>query len=129
MVIRYRLNGECGSRAAEVSSVSYIDGVAEFILKDGKYNVVFEDVEAEAYEDIIDKLSREGYVDLCDCKYYCYHGCCDEPPKADTAVHSKWIQMPRDYCKCEHCDCMFFIASDYGDKNFCPNCGAIMDQN
>lgn len=41
-----------------------------------------------------------------------------------------WIQIDDTKCKCSCCDIIAFIALyPSGDKNFCPNCGAIMNEN
>ena len=51
-------------------------------------------------------------------------------PAADVApvVHARWIQVDATKCRCSHCDIIALIALyPHGDKNFCPNCGAMMD--
>ena len=55
----------------------------------------------------------------------------DKIPSADVApvVHGRWIQVDETKCRCSHCDIIALIALyPHGDKNFCPNCGANMDE-
>lgn len=52
-------------------------------------------------------------------------------PAADVApvVHGKWIE-DHDYLKCPECGVMVkwdFTFFDIGNWNYCPNCGAKMD--
>lgn len=54
----------------------------------------------------------------------------EDAPAADVApvVHARWIQVDATKCRCSHCDIIALIALyPHGDKNFCPNCGAMMD--
>ena len=53
-------------------------------------------------------------------------------PAADVApvVHGRWIE-DHDYLKCPECGVMVkrdFTFFDIGDWNYCPNCGAKMDE-
>ena len=53
-------------------------------------------------------------------------------PAADVApvVHARWIE-DHDYLKCPECGVMVkwdFTFFDIGDWNYCPNCGAKMDE-
>ena len=53
-------------------------------------------------------------------------------PAADVApvVHARWIE-DHDYLKCPECGVMVkrdFTFFDIGDWNYCPNCGARMDE-
>ena len=53
-------------------------------------------------------------------------------PAADVApvVHAQWIE-DHDYLKCPECGVMVkrdFTFFDIGDWNYCPNCGAKMDE-
>ena len=53
-------------------------------------------------------------------------------PAADVApvVHGQWIEN-HDYLKCPECGVMVkwdFAFFDTGDWNYCPNCGAKMDE-
>lgn len=55
----------------------------------------------------------------------------DAPP-ADVApvVHRRWIE-DHDYLKCPECSAMVkwdFTFFDIGNWNYCPNCGAKMDE-
>lgn len=50
---------------------------------------------------------------------------------ADVAEvrHGRWIQVEETKCRCSNCDIIALIALyPHGDKNFCPNCGARMDE-
>jgi len=45
-------------------------------------------------------------------------------------VRGRWIES-HDYLRCPKCDAMVkrdFVFFDIGDWNFCPNCGAKMDE-
>ncbi len=47
---------------------------------------------------------------------------------APPVVHGRWIQVDDTKCKCSECEVVTLIAQyPYGDKNYCPNCGAKMD--
>ena len=53
-------------------------------------------------------------------------------PAADVApvVHGRWLE-DHDYLKCPECGVMVkwdFTFFDIGDWNYCPNCGAKMDE-
>ena len=53
-------------------------------------------------------------------------------PAADVApvVHARWIE-DHDYLKCPECGVMVkrdFTFFDIGDWNYCPHCGAKMDE-
>ena len=53
-------------------------------------------------------------------------------PTADVApvVHGRWIE-DHDYIKCPVCGVMVmqdFVFFDLGEWNYCPNCGARMDE-
>ena len=53
-------------------------------------------------------------------------------PAADVVpvVHGRWIE-DHDYLKCPECGVMVkrdFTFLDIGDWNYCPNCGAKMDE-
>ena len=53
-------------------------------------------------------------------------------PAADVApvVHRRWIE-DHDYLKCPECSAMVkwdFTFFDIGNWNYCPNCGAKMDE-
>lgn len=50
---------------------------------------------------------------------------------ADVApvVHARWTQVDETKCRCSNCDIIALIGLyPHGDKNFCPNCGAKMDE-
>lgn len=54
-------------------------------------------------------------------------------PAADVApvVHGEWIE-DHDYLKCPECGVMVkwdFTFFDIGNWNYCPNCGAKMDEH
>ena len=50
---------------------------------------------------------------------------------ADVApvVHWHWEQVDDTKCRCSRCDIIALIGLyPHGDKNYCPNCGAKMDE-
>ena len=50
---------------------------------------------------------------------------------ADVApvVHGHWEQVDDTKCRCSRCDIIALIGLyPHGDKNYCPNCGAKMDE-
>lgn len=52
-------------------------------------------------------------------------------PAADVApvVHGHWTQVDETKCRCSRCDIIALIGLyPHGDKNYCPNCGAKMDE-
>ena len=54
-----------------------------------------------------------------------------EIPAADVApvVHGHWEQVDDTKCRCSRCDIIALIGLyPHGDKNYCPNCGAKMDE-
>lgn len=78
-------------------------------------------------------IEREAVIDLITHRYENPEICTQEIngiPAADVApvVHGRWIQVDSTKCRCTHCDIIALIALyPHGDKNFCPNCGAMMD--
>ena len=47
-----------------------------------------------------------------------------------SVVHGHWTQVDDNKCRCSHCDIIALIGLyPHGDKNYCPNCGAKMDEN
>lgn len=41
----------------------------------------------------------------------------------------KWIRIDKDKCKCDQCEIISFIAMyPNGNINYCPNCGAKMEE-
>lgn len=55
----------------------------------------------------------------------------DSVPAADVApvVHGRWTQVDDTKCRCSNCDIIALIGLyPHGDKNYCPNCGAKMDE-
>lgn len=54
-----------------------------------------------------------------------------EIPAADVApvVHGYWTQVDDTKCRCSNCDIIALVGLyPHGDKNYCPNCGAKMDE-
>lgn len=56
----------------------------------------------------------------------------EDAPAADVApvVHGRWIE-DHDYLKCAECGVMVkwdFTFFDIGNWNYCPNCGAKMQE-
>lgn len=44
-------------------------------------------------------------------------------------VHGHWEQVDDTKCRCSRCDIIALIGLyPHGDKNYCPNCGAKMDE-
>lgn len=42
----------------------------------------------------------------------------------------KWIRIDKDKCKCDQCEVISLIAMyPNGDANYCPNCGAKMQES
>lgn len=55
----------------------------------------------------------------------------NEAPAADVApvMHGRWTQVDDTKCRCSNCDIIALIGLyPHGDKNYCPNCGAKMDE-
>lgn len=74
---------------------------------------------------ILCEPTEEHYPSWCAAKIKALH-------TADVApvVHGRWIQVDSTKCRCSHCDIIALIALyPHGDKNFCPNCGAKMDES
>lgn len=49
-------------------------------------------------------------------------------PTADVApvVHGRWIATHDEFCSCSLCKYPVYVA--WGQTNYCPNCGAKMDE-
>ena len=46
-----------------------------------------------------------------------------------SVVHGRWEQVDDTKCRCSRCDIIALIGLyPHGDKNYCPNCGAKMDE-
>ena len=99
-------------------------------------------IDREAFE----KSVEERYCLPCKAEGKDYNGCrcracwvddmLDEVDCFQTAadvapvVHARWIE-DHDYLKCPECGVMVkwdFTFFDIGDWNYCPNCGAKMDE-
>lgn len=51
------------------------------------------------------------------------------PPVTSQPKIGHWIRVDKDKCKCDKCEVISFIAMyPNGDKNYCPNCGAKMQE-
>lgn len=51
------------------------------------------------------------------------------PPAMPQPKTGKWIRVDKDKCKCDQCEVIAFIGLyPNGDKNYCPNCGAQMQE-
>ena len=47
---------------------------------------------------------------------------------AEPVRHGKWIALPKEFdtfCKCSLCN--YPVDFNWGQTNYCPNCGAKMD--
>lgn len=78
-------------------------------------------------EDEIQSARHKGWND---CNSY-YYDLIIKQPKVDTEQHAHWIEVGGGIgyvdCKCSACgytDCF----DENGFYNFCPNCGAKMDE-
>ena len=49
-------------------------------------------------------------------------------PAADVATvqHGRWIATHDEFCSCSVCKYPVYVA--WGQTNYCPNCGALMDK-
>ena len=47
---------------------------------------------------------------------------------APARKKGKWINIDATHSKCDRCGAVFEIASENGEVNYCPNCGAKMDE-
>ena len=44
-------------------------------------------------------------------------------------VHGRWEQVDETKCRCSNCDIIALVGLyPHGDMNYCPNCGAKMDE-
>ena len=44
-------------------------------------------------------------------------------------VHGRWKQVDETKCRCSNCDIIALIGLyPHSDMNYCPNCGAKMDE-
>ncbi len=73
---------------------------------------------------------KDMKCDYCGTADYIYM--IEDMPTADVAPvrHGRWIE-DHDYLKCPECSAMVkrdFTFFDIGDWNYCPNCGAKMDE-
>lgn len=51
-----------------------------------------------------------------------------ETVDAEPVRHGKWIALPKEFdtfCKCSLCN--YPVDFNWGQTNYCPNCGAKMD--
>lgn len=80
-------------------------------------------------------IDRENYCEnICRCSNeYCYRISCPiwKAPAADVVpvVHGRWLRAD-DFVICSRCEAEMNQKNSLGVdnfKNFCPNCGAIMD--
>ena len=56
----------------------------------------------------------------------------EEEPTVDPTVHAEWVTMAQIektmYNKCSHCGKIFPVENQGNPYNYCPNCGAKMDE-
>ena len=52
----------------------------------------------------------------------------DHAPTADVApvVHGRWIALHDEFCACSICKYPVYVG--WNQTNYCPNCGATMDE-
>lgn len=53
---------------------------------------------------------------------------CAPTVDAEPVRHGKWIALPKEFdtfCKCSLCN--YPVDFNWGQTNYCPNCGAKMD--
>jgi DNA-directed RNA polymerase subunit RPC12/RpoP len=48
------------------------------------------------------------------------------PPVIPQPKTGHWINIDETHSKCDRCGAVFEIASENGEANYCPNCGAKM---
>jgi predicted nucleic acid-binding Zn-ribbon protein len=48
------------------------------------------------------------------------------PPVTPQPKTGHWINIDETHSKCDRCGAVFEIASENGEANYCPNCGARM---
>ena len=53
----------------------------------------------------------------------------NEPPATSQPKIGHWINIDATHSKCDRCEAVFEIASENGEANYCPNCGAKMEVN
>lgn len=125
--------------------LKYIRKVAETAHGDCKdaigdaYNYLADDLEMHIIRPSIVKppegeyISKKKAVDeLCFDYAYAAAEIIKKIPGIDAApvVHGRWIE-DHDYLKCPECSAMVkrdLTFFDIGDWNYCPNCGAKMDE-
>ena len=85
-------------------------------------------LEKETCEDAISRKSMLDYL-----KYS--HGEMSEeefikelPSVTPARKKGKWINIDATHSKCDRCGAVFEIASENGEANYCPHCGAKMDE-
>jgi ribosomal protein L37E len=49
------------------------------------------------------------------------------PPVTPQPKIGRWINIDATHSKCDRCGAVFEIASENGESNYCPNCGAKME--
>ena len=61
------------------------------------------------------------------CEFFEY---CEKYNHQSKTTHTgKWIQVDDTKCMCNQCEDIIYLAQAYGDKNYCPNCGAKMEKD
>ena len=50
------------------------------------------------------------------------------PSVTPARKKGKWINIDATHSKCDRCGAVFEIASENGEVNYCPHCGAKMDE-
>jgi hypothetical protein len=76
------------------------------------------------------KVARVTWDDGDSC--YDFHDKCvdcldDVPPVTPQPETGHWVNIDATHSKCDRCDAIFEIASENGEANYCPNCGARME--
>lgn len=82
------------------------------------------------YYDLSDNEWHIGYGSYCLANVKKWLKTYFEVTNADVAPvkHGRWKQVDKNKCECSNCNIITLIAVyPHGDKNYCPNCGAIME--
>ena len=103
----------------EDDDIRHHNEVLEFTIKTLEQEACDDTVSREAVKELFQEGSVMGM--------YYFLGIDKLPSVTLTRKKGKWINIDATHSKCDRCGAVFEIASENGEVNYCPHCGAKME--
>lgn len=94
------------------------------------FEVAIKALEQQPCEDAISRTDVKKYLSAPDANgdRVIYESDLDLlPPVTPQPKTGHWINLDETHSKCDRCGAVFEIASENGEANYCPSCGAKME--